>query len=147
MKRIIISFALSMLAVAAFAQPRAIGVRLGGDAEISYQHYLNGDNWIEGDLGIAGWSGIQLTGIYDFNIARDCFSVIGLNFYAGPGLQLGYVHPGDRHFGLGIGGQVGMEYCFPRLPLNLSLDYRPMWNLIGSFVNWASVSIGVRYAF
>ena len=42
MKKIILIAALALgFAVAATAQPRALGVRLGNGGEISYQHYLN----------------------------------------------------------------------------------------------------------
>lgn len=147
MKKIIILLALCLASVSAFAQPRAIGIRFGGDAGISYQHYVNGDNWIEADFGTIHWNGCGLTGIYDFNIFQDCFSISGMNFYAGPAVQIRYVARGDSKFDFGIGGQVGFEYCFPAIPLNLSIDYRPVWNFIGSYGNWGSIAVGARYAF
>ena len=49
MKKIILVAALVLgFAVAASAQPRAIGVRVGNGGEISYQHQL-GSNFLEGD--------------------------------------------------------------------------------------------------
>ena len=41
--------ALAFAAVAS-AQPKAVGVRVGNGAEVSYQHYLGGSNFIEADL-------------------------------------------------------------------------------------------------
>ena len=38
--------ALAFAAVAS-AQPKAVGVRVGNGAEVSYQHYLGGSNFIE----------------------------------------------------------------------------------------------------
>ena len=47
MKKIILTAALVLgLAAAASAQPRALGVRIGDGAEISYQHTL-GNNFLE----------------------------------------------------------------------------------------------------
>ena len=51
MKKIIVIAALMLgFAVAASAQPRAIGGRLGNGAEVSYQHTL-GQNFLEIDGG------------------------------------------------------------------------------------------------
>ena len=58
--------ALAFAAVAS-AQPKAVGVRVGNGAEVSYQHYLGGSNFIEADLGFMS-NGFRLTGIYDFDL-------------------------------------------------------------------------------
>ena len=135
-----------LFAGVASAQPRAIGARLGGDAELSYQHSL-GSNFLEADLGMAlgNYGGFRLTGIYDFafELASD------FNFYIGPGAQLGmYSHSdGDPVFGVGLGGQLGLEYQIPAIPLNISLDWRPMWSLTGNYGTWTSAALGIRYRF
>jgi hypothetical protein len=52
MKKIILAAALVLgFAVAASAQPRAIGVRIGNGGEISYQHSM-GSNFLEVDGGL-----------------------------------------------------------------------------------------------
>ena len=52
MKKIILAAALVLgFAVAASAQPRAIGVRIGNGGEVSYQHSL-GSNFLEVDGGL-----------------------------------------------------------------------------------------------
>lgn len=146
MKRICtIILALTAFAAVASAQPRAIGVRLGGDAEVSYQHSF-GDNFLEGDLGWAfAGKGVQITGIYDFVFANTG----NFNFYAGPGAQINSWKDGDGNgkFGIGIGGQVGAEYQIGSIPFNVSLDWRPMWNFIGSYGSWSSLALGFRYRF
>ena len=133
----------------ASAQPRAIGARLGGDAEISYQHNL-GTNFLEADLGMAlgNFGGFRLTGIYDFNFElADSF-----NFYVGPGAQLGMYAGVDANnnpkagFGFAIGGQLGLEYQIGSIPLNVSLDWRPMWHFVGA-PSWSSAALGIRYRF
>lgn len=124
--------------------PHAIGLRgsggnfgLGG--EISYQHGMGSSNRLEFDLGWRGdhnknYTHTALTGVYHWvwNIED------GLNWYIGPGAQLGFYQ--DKYFSsnnsttLSIGGQLGLEYDFNDLgaPLLLGLDIRPMWGFIGA---------------
>lgn len=133
--------------------PHAIGLRFGGNgdvngAEISYQHGMGDANRLELDL---GWSGnndqgrMSLAGIYhwDWNIT-DSF-----NWYVGPGATLGYHdHKNENdHFNVGVGGQIGIEYDFSaNVPLLLSLDARPMWNLLGNDSGLGGgLALGLRY--
>ena len=56
-----------------------------------------------------------------------------------------------RRLGLPAGAQIGLEYDF-KIPLNLSVDWRPMINLFGlrqgDFTsNLLNVALGVRYRF
>ena len=124
-KLIIVVIAALGLAVTAMAQPRALGVRVTYGAEISYQHAL-GSNFLEADLGLFG-NGFYLTGVYDFIFANEG----NFNFYAGPGAQLGFAsytnEDGNKGlaFGAGVVGQIGAEYNFASIPLQMSLDWRP----------------------
>ena len=148
----IITIALSVLAFAAVtsAQPRAIGLRIGGSAEATYQHSIGG-NFIEGDLGlgILNGGGFYATGIYDFVIG----SIDNFNFYAGPGLQMGLYNGVNDNaekttkFFFGLAGQVGFEWQFTSIPLNLSLDWRPGIDFCGAGFYWSSFALGVRYRF
>jgi len=124
--------------------PHAIGIRglsgnFGFGGEISYQHGLGSANRLEVDIGWRGNNGINgyghsaLTGIYHWvwNITD------GLNWYVGPGAQLGLYrdkwNDNDDGITLGLGGQIGLEYDFNTLgaPLLLGLDTRPMWGFNG----------------
>ena len=83
-KTLILLVTLLGFAVAAVAQPRAIGARVGYGGEFSYQHGF-GSNFGELDL---GWyaHNFDIVGIYDFVLAGN-----GLcNFYLGPGAYLGF---------------------------------------------------------
>lgn len=150
MKKIIaIAVALVAFAAVAVAQPRAIGVRATYGAELSYQHGI-GSNFAEFDLGMAlgNHAGFTVSGIYDF-----LFPIAsGFNFFVGPGAQFSaYTHHNaeaadDAHLGIGIGGNLGIEYEFSGIPFNISLDYRPMWNFIG-YSNWSSAALSFRYRF
>ena len=49
---------------------------------------------------------------------------------------------------LGVGAQLGLEYFFDAVPLQLSLDWRPLFTLIpGTGFGWNSFGLGIRYAF
>jgi hypothetical protein len=142
MKKIFaVLFAVFAFVALASAQPRALGVRVGWGGEISYQHTLGAENFLEVD---AGWgaNSVSIGAAYDFQIAP----VGPFGFYAGPSAQVWM--GGDNDFVLGVGAQVGLEYIFPSFPLQISLDWRPVFDLIPSTgFGWQSVGLGIRYAF
>lgn len=126
-------------AVAASAQPKALGLRVGYGAELSYQHNV-GENFIEADLGLASFKNLGVAATYNFNIAQ--FGE-GFNFYAGPGIGLGM----GETLSVGIAGQAGIEYNFAEAPVQLSLDVRPYFDFVGvGLVGWYP-HLGVRYRF
>lgn len=147
---LILVFAFSFLATVSFGQvePHAIGFRagsgtFGSGAEISYQHGFGSSNRLELDLGwrngyhkhkhnYYAWG---LTGIYHWVWNLDG----GLNWFAGPGAQIGAYNNRDHDYDdgltLNVGGQIGIEYNFNELgaPLQLGLDVRPMWGFVGYY--------------
>lgn len=148
MKKILaIAFSVLAFAAVASAQPRAIGIRAGYGAELSYQQSA-GQNFLEFDLGLAAQD-IVVSGIYDF-----CFGIdSGFNFFIGPGAQVGMYHYAKpeqevaMNLGVGIGGNLGLEYEFSGIPFNISLDWRPMWDFLGAGGRWSSANLGFRYRF
>lgn len=150
MKKIalIISMLLCISAATA-AQPRAAGVRSGATGlDASYQHSLNRNTFLQGDLGIdfgssvKGAVGFKVDGTYNIVWARPAWTDMGTwAIYAGPGATLGYV--GDRvkygkesvkfktrehGFMIALAAQVGIEYNFD-FPVQLSADIRPYLGL------------------
>jgi hypothetical protein len=140
----------------------AIGLRgglgnFGRGGEVSYQHGLGEANRLEVDLGWRGnngagngYSHIALTAIYHWVWNLDG----GLNWFVGPGAQLGlYSHKYDSSndgLTLGLGGQLGIEYDFNELgaPIQLGLDARPMWGFIGGTSGFGyGGALSVRYTF
>ncbi len=133
--------------------PHALGLRLGGGsfvgAEISYQHGLGSANRLEFDLGFGSsknHSRMFLSGIYHWN-----WNITdALNWYVGPGASVGlYTYDkADSYLNVAIGGQIGIEYDFKKknVPILLSLDARPMWDLLGnhSGLGWGA-ALGIRY--
>ena len=140
MKKIIMIAAMVLgFAVAASAQPKALGLRVGYGAELSYQHNV-GENFIEADLGLESFKNLGVAATYNFNIAQ--FGE-GFNFYAGPGIGLGM----GETLSVGIAGQAGIEYNFAEAPVQLSLDVRPYFDFVGvGLVGWYP-HLGVRYRF
>ena len=155
MKKIIFTLvlALSMVgALSAQVESNAIGVRFGGFAgyggEISYQHPLGSANRLELDLGINHY-GFGLNGIYqwvwDLSDLAD-----GFKWYAGVGGGIGFYDfnlVNNSGFGIGVLGQVGIEYNF-NIPLQLSLDYRPGIYVIPLvYGSYDGINLSVRYKF
>ena len=152
MKKIILIAAMVLgFAVAATAQPRALGVRIGNGGEISYQHTL-GNNFLEVDGGLGIFNGINIgaTGIYNFMIAQPSWTSRGTwGFYAGPGAGVGLALGDVNYFALSAAGMVGLEYTFD-FPLQLSIDLRDNIGIgFGGHGLWnhPSVALGVRYRF
>ena len=138
-KIIILAAAILGFAVAASAQPKALGLRLGYGADLSYQHTLGGANFIEADLGLESFKSLNIAATYTFMLAQ--FGD-GFGFYAGPGIGVGFA----EKLRVGIAGQVGLEYNF-NAPVQLSLDVRPYFDFIGAgLVGWYP-HLGIRYRF
>ncbi len=124
----------SMFAYSQNFSENAIGLRFGGGdgfgSEVTYQKALGEENRLEVNL---GWntdddfSGFKLTGLYQWVWHLDG----NFNWYAGAGGGLGNYEyelpnlPDENETFIFIAGQVGLEYNFDEIPLQLSLDTRP----------------------
>lgn len=164
MKKVIIITALIISAATAYAQPRAIGGRLGSGLELTYQHNMAGKaNFHEMNLGLA-FIGLGIDATYSYNImlAQPEWSKKGQwGFYAGPAANVGYSAWGALYgaaYGtahIGVGGQLGLEYTFD-FPLEISFDLRPTLGVrfgtghIGFYAGglWGFIpSMSLRYRF
>lgn len=148
MKRMLILMIVAVCATGAFAQIKGntIGMRLGGGNwftfEASYQHAMGSNQRIQADMGLlaGGNTGFALSGSYHWvmNIESN------FNWYVGPSVRLGAKH---NDFLFGIAPQIGTEYWFSNVPLQLSVDFRPGLGVNnGTFFMW-DVMFGVRYVF
>ena len=118
----IIPFFLAVICVS--AQQKSLGVRVGGECQISYQHHVGPDrNFFELDMGVqALGKGLSAAASYDFMLAQPKWTEGGQwGFYVGPAVKLSYVWMGGY---LVAGAQVGLEYTFD-FPLQISVDIRP----------------------
>lgn len=148
MKKIILVAAMVLgFAIAASAQPRAVGLHGGWGVELSYQHTL-GDNFIEADLGLAG-NAFSVAGNYNWMLATPQWTNQGeWGVYAGPGAAVGFYKGGAT---VAVSGMVGLEYTF-EFPLQLSIDIRPQLGAAltkggGLYFGGFVPSLGVRYRF
>lgn len=104
-------------------QSRAIGIRLGNNFEVSYQHGLSKDRFLEIDAGLIGYN----NGV-DFSVQHNWVLEIpvnkgDLNFYGGVGAGIGFNWGGT--FNIGVVPQMGIEYIFESTPIQISIDYSP----------------------
>ena len=157
MKYLLTLAAALMLSSAATAQyDQAIGFRGGFFSGITYKKFVSQDFAFEGILHTryAGW---QLTGLGEFH--AQAFDVTGLNWYYGAGAHVGMFryHQNSPYFteesgstviGLGIDGILGIEYNIGSIPINVSLDWKPAFNLLG-YAGFAADggAFSVRYIF
>lgn len=111
----------------------ALGLRLGDNdgfgGEISYQRGLSNNNRLEFDLGWRNSNNVdalKLAGLYQWVWEIDN----GFNWYAGVGAGFGswnynYNDPKNNGSFLFAAGDIGIEYTFKEVPIQLSIDLRP----------------------
>ncbi len=161
MKKCLVLLAVSIIGITAFGQVKnqhAIGARLGGGntfgSQVTYQYGLSNYNRIEADLGFHSsndGNGFNLAGAYHWVWAIEN----GFNWYAGPAASLGswsynnrYDGSGDSGVYLGLGGQIGVEYNFVEVPLNMSIDTMPLFGFGPTNQHFSmGLSVSIRYAF
>ena len=148
----------------AYAQPRAIGVNLGGGAGFSYQHGFGEANMLDIDVHTSllnagyGWWGIGAHITYDWIDpfgAKVPWNEKGeWHWYMGVGGAGGYLFNVGGAGWVGAAGHFGIEYDF-WFPFQLSLDWRPCIGvtIVGDGVGFNTgglydgITLGVRYKF
>lgn len=88
---------------------------------ITYKHFLNHTNAIEGIFSLANGTGI--CGLYEIH---QPIGVENLSLYAGAGGYVGFNHNVSSIGGAGI---LGIDYKFTSIPINISVDWKPELNL------------------
>jgi hypothetical protein len=158
MKKLFIVFALFFLigtAVSAQDYNTGIGVRGGLWNGLTVKHFIGNNTAIEGLL-TSRWEGFNITGLYQIHAWR-AFDVPRLNWYYGAGAHLGFWegharHPwfsnGQTYTVLGVDGILGLEYNIEQIPFNISLDWKPIFNILGHTGFWGDeFALSVRYIF
>jgi len=130
-----------------------IGLRGGLSNGLTVKHFLSSKTAVEGILATR-WQGFELTGL--FEIHAPAFEVERLNWYYGFGGHIGFWNGNYTNWGtagttytvIGIDGILGLEYNFTEVPINLSIDWKPAFNLIGYTGFWADGgAFSIRYIF
>ena len=170
MKKYLFIAVLAIASMMVYAQPRAIGGRMGAFCGVSYEHSLSEKNMVEMEL---GWGlGARLwidpfnakfpwdeQGEWHWYLGAGAAGGYGWNAYTSSttgGVKVGVT--GSRNWGfVGAVARVGFEYDF-WFPLQLSVDYRPTIGVgladnfsngvdAGCYWNVTGISLGVRYKF
>jgi hypothetical protein len=158
MKKALLVFLISMTLYAsrALAQAEgseyqtAIGIKFYPTA-LSVKHFIAGDRAVEGLAYFYNY-GFRITGLYEFH--GDIHGLEGLKWYAGPGAHIGFWNNAwarrydNRKAGiaLGIDGVLGLDYKISGIPINLSIDWQPSFNIISYTTfepGWGG--LGIRY--
>jgi hypothetical protein len=130
-----------------------VGLRLGTSIGATIKHFVGQKSAFEGLL-TTRWQGVEMTGLYE--IHNNAFDVEKLNWYFGFGAHLGFYNGDNTPWGdagvnytlFGIDGIIGMEYAFSEVPINLGLDWKPVFNLTGYASFWGdALAFSVRYTF
>ncbi len=141
---------------------KAIGFRFGGwngyGGEFSYQHPLSSKTRLEANLALGfhdDWNTVGLTGLHEWvmNIENGFQWYVGLggslgssSYHVGSKGSPGYVS--GNEFFLSVDGDIGIEYCFKEVPLQIALDLRPAIGVMGNdYVDNASLGLAIRYRF
>lgn len=126
----------------------AIGARLGVPFSVSYKTFVSGSNALEVFGGLRGSSfyrWINVGALYQIHKAIP--DVEGLAWYFGGGASAffysfddDFVGDNDTSVAFGILGDLGLDYKFADAPVNLSLDWVPIF-----FINGYTSGFGGGY--
>jgi hypothetical protein len=129
----------------------SLGIRLSTrDAvvnnSLSFKHFLNSTAAIEALFTID--PKVAIGALYE--IHKDIPSAEGLTWFYGGGAYIGFDSDKSNPSRslAGAQGIVGLDYKFPYIPINLTLDWKPELNLIDN-INFepAAIGISIRFVF
>lgn len=130
-----------------------IGLRGGFANGLTIKHFINGKTALEG-IFATRWKGFEITGLVEFH--TRAFKTERLNWYAGFGAHAGFWDgenvkwgtPGEEYTVLGLDVILGLEYNFKSVPFNISIDWKPEFNLWGYKGFWGDAgALSIRYIF
>jgi hypothetical protein len=127
------------------AQPynHAVGVRAGYSSGISYKGFRLHKMWaVEADF-LYNRHGLNISALYEYH--HEPFKNKRTFLYLGGGPFGG---KWDDEFALGVTAMAGMEYTIRDLPINLSLDWKPMLSLYSQIKpDLLDFGLSIRYRF
>ena len=144
---------IALMSLTTFGQDyrTSLGLRAGLPYGLTVKHFLSKTNAVEGILA-SSWGGFVITGLYENEHWTGEYP--GLNWFWGVGAHVGFwdidrnPNVQESYDGAVIGADaiLGLEYTFDEIPLNLSLDLLPTFNLIGS-TGWGGINGGLSIRF
>ena len=156
MKKILFAiFAMAAIYSTASAQDykTALGVRLSSSAamvnnSISFKQFISENNAIEAYFSFG--EPLALGAMLEFH---KPLAASGLRYFYGAGGYIGFVkvvnvntQKTNTEPNFGAQGVIGLDYKFPNVPLNLSLDWKPELNIV-SDINFEPAAIGFTARF
>ena len=133
----------SSLCISAQPYEHSVGVRAGYSSGISYKGFFRYKMAaVEASI-LYNRHGFNINALYEYHL--EPFRNKRLLVYLGGGAFGG---GWDEELSLGISGMAGIEYTLRDLPLNFSLDWKPMLNLYRNFQeDLVDFGVSVRYRF
>jgi len=157
MKKLLLTLTLAVCFVAfANAQDYKTGIGLRGGLYngLTVKHFIGDKSALEGILATR-WRGFEITGLYEIHNQLTS-NIDRLNWYFGFGGHIGFYNGDNTTWGdagtnytvIGIDGILGLEYNFAEIPLNISVDWKPAFNLVGYSRFWGDGgALSIRYIF
>lgn len=140
---------------------KAVGLRFAWGIGVTGKYFLNDNAAIEGIVryrdfgsGVYDFFWLNIQGLYEIHKPLEDVAD-GLQWYYGGGAYVGFYggdfdYPGsdfDRTF-VGISGVLGLDYKFANVPINLSVDWIPSFQLVGGTgFTGESGGLAARYTF
>jgi hypothetical protein len=130
----------------------AIGLRLGYPVSVSYKHFISDPGAIEVFAGFRNYSGygwFNVGAAYQHHFPIS--GVDGLNWYAGGGASAFFwnfdIDNDESNLSIGVLGVVGLDYKFDSAPVNISVDWMPIFfaNGYGNGFGGGYGALSVRY--
>jgi hypothetical protein len=157
MRKSIIVFAMVLAGFATHLNAQdyltSIGLRAGLSTGVTIKHFLNANDAVEGILATR-WGGFNITGLYERH--GRAFDTDNLYYYFGGGAHIGvwsgrnnpWFANTNTYTVIGIDGILGLEYVFTEIPFNISIDWKPGFNIIGYTGFWGDeMALSFRYIF
>jgi len=123
-----------------------LGLRAGLPFGATVRYFFDDANAIEGIAGAYSQT-YTVTGLYEHHFDLSALTTQGFAWFIGGGAHVGSrTVSGSTKFIGGVDGIAGVDYTFPTLPLNLSLDWKPAihFNTDDDLTDFA---ISIRYTF
>ncbi len=149
MKKYLFVAVLALASVMVYAQPRAIGGRLGAFDGVSYQHGFGDSNMLEIELGwsIDGrsdfWTNAGGTRIHNRMYGSTIQTAVTYDWIDPFGATFPWEHKGEWHWYMGVGGAGGYGWY--------GYSYAPGYGAAGIGRDWgflgAAGRVGVEYDF
>ena len=135
----------------------AAGLRLGYPASLSVKYFPSKKGSFEGFLGRRNyeWYNYTIVGAV-YALYKPIDEVDGLGFFYGGGAAAynyswdsKYYTSRDSYTYLGLVGQLGLDYKFKDIPLNLSVDWMPayIFGEYGDGFGYGYGALSARYVF